>query len=61
MPACVVIVDKEDGTSEERRTCITGAQFFAGKKVRIVEGHAQRNDKGEIVALSPVQQKFLEH
>src|SRR5688572_9926212 len=29
--ACVVIVDKDDGSSEERRTCITGAQFFAGK------------------------------
>lgn len=59
--ACVVIVDKDDGSSEERRTCITGAHFFAGRKVRTVEGHAQRNEKGEIVALSPVQQKFLEH
>jgi aerobic-type carbon monoxide dehydrogenase small subunit (CoxS/CutS family) len=26
-----------------------------------VEGHAQRNQRGEVVALSPVQQKFLEH
>ena len=59
--ACVVIVDNPDGTSEEMRTCITGAHFFQGRKVRTVEGHAQRNEKGEIVALSPVQQKFLEH
>lgn len=59
--ACVVILDKADGTSEEVRSCITGAHFFDGKKVRTVEGHARLNDKGEVVALSPVQQKFLEH
>ncbi|WP_218510032.1 (2Fe-2S)-binding protein [Variovorax sp. dw_308] len=59
--ACVVIVDKPGGASEEVRTCITGAHYFADRKVRTVEGHAQRNDKGEVVMLSPVQQKFLEH
>ena len=59
--ACVVIVDRPDGKSEEMRTCITGAHFFAGKRIRTVEGHAQRNEKGEVVMLSPVQQKFLEH
>jgi aerobic-type carbon monoxide dehydrogenase small subunit (CoxS/CutS family) len=59
--ACVVIVDKPGGASEEVRTCITGAHYFAEKKVRTVEGHAERNEKGEIVKLSPVQQKFLEH
>ena len=59
--ACVVIVDRSDGKSEEMRTCITGAHFFAGKRIRTVEGHAQRNEKGEVVMLSPVQQKFLEH
>jgi aerobic-type carbon monoxide dehydrogenase small subunit (CoxS/CutS family) len=59
--ACVVIVDRADGASEEMRTCITGAHFFAGRKIRTIEGHAQRNEKGEIVALSKVQQKFLEH
>ena len=36
--ACVVILDKSDGTSEELR-----------------------NEAGEVVALSPIQQKFLEH
>ena len=59
--ACVVILDKPDGTSEEVRTCITGAHFFDGKKVRTIEGHAKRNEQGEVVELSPVQQKFLEH
>ncbi|HEY4079537.1 MAG TPA: (2Fe-2S)-binding protein [Burkholderiaceae bacterium] len=59
--ACVVIVDQPDGRSEEMRTCITGAHFFAGRKIRTVEAHARRNDKGEVVELSPVQQKFLEH
>ncbi|GAB2905284.1 2Fe-2S iron-sulfur cluster-binding protein [Paralcaligenes sp. KSB-10] len=58
--ACVAILDHEDGTSEEIRTCITGAIFFQGKKLRTVEGHAQRNQAGELTALSPIQQKFLE-
>ena len=59
--ACVVILDKPDGSSEEVRTCITGAHFFDGKKVRTIEGHAKRNEQGEVVELSPVQQEFLEH
>jgi xanthine dehydrogenase YagT iron-sulfur-binding subunit len=59
--ACVVILDKPDGTSVEVRTCITGANFFDGKSIRTIEGHAQRNEQGEVVALSPIQQKFLEH
>jgi xanthine dehydrogenase YagT iron-sulfur-binding subunit len=59
--ACVVILDKPDGTSEEIRTCITGAHFFDGKSIRTIEAHAQRNEQGEVVALSPIQQKFLEH
>ncbi|WP_236234531.1 (2Fe-2S)-binding protein [Pseudomonas tohonis] len=58
--ACVAILDKPDGTSEEIRTCITGAHFFAGKKVRTVEGHAQLDDKGEVKSLNPIQQKFVD-
>src|SRR5690606_39806718 len=58
--ACVVILDKPDGTSEEIRTCITGALFFQGKQVRTVEAHGRRNAEGEAVDLSPIQQKFLE-
>src|SRR5690606_41506660 len=38
--ACVLILDNPDGTSEEMRTCITGAHFFHGKRVRTIEGHA---------------------
>lgn len=59
--ACVVIDDRPDGTSEELRTCITPAHAFEGKRIRTIEGHATRNEAGAIVALSPVQQKFLEH
>jgi aerobic-type carbon monoxide dehydrogenase small subunit (CoxS/CutS family) len=59
--ACVVILDKPDGSSEEVRSCITGAHYFEGKKVRTVEGIGQHDDKGNLVALSPIQQKFLEH
>ncbi|MDN7639686.1 (2Fe-2S)-binding protein [Burkholderia cenocepacia] len=59
--ACVVIVDQPDGTSEEMRTCITGAHFFHGRSIRTIEGHAKRNEAGEVVELSPIQHKFLEH
>jgi len=58
--ACVVIWDRDDHTSEEVPACITGAAFFDGKRIRTIEGIAERNDKGEIVALSPVQQAFLD-
>ncbi len=58
--ACVVICDRDDRTSEEVQTCITGADFFDGKSIRTIEGIAQTNDKGEIVALSPLQQAFLD-
>src|SRR5579863_4991535 len=59
--ACTVIVKKDDGALEEMRTCITGAHWFEGRKVRTVEGHAKRDSSGAIVALSPVQQAFIEH
>jgi aerobic-type carbon monoxide dehydrogenase small subunit (CoxS/CutS family) len=59
--ACVIILDHPDGTSEEVRTCITGAHFFDGKTVRTIEGHAKRNEAGEVVEVSAIQQKFLEH
>ncbi|MBB2495357.1 (2Fe-2S)-binding protein [Aquipseudomonas ullengensis] len=58
--ACVVILDKPDGTSEEMRTCITGAHFFDGKKVRTIEGHAKRDAAGVVSELNPVQQKFVD-
>ncbi|NIF27293.1 (2Fe-2S)-binding protein [Pantoea sp. Tr-811] len=57
--ACVVIVDNPDGTSEEVRTCITGALYFDGKRVRTIEGHAKADDAGNL-ALNPIQQKFVD-
>lgn len=59
--ACTVIVEKDDGTLEEMRTCITGAHWFEGKKVRTIEGHAKRDANGTITELTPVQQAFIEH
>jgi len=59
--ACVVIWDKDDHTSAEMPSCITDAHFFDGKRIRSIEGIAQRNANGEIVAPSPVQQAFLDH
>lgn len=58
--ACTVIVDDEQGPREVR-SCITGAHYFAGKRIRTVEGHAKRDADGGIVELSPVQQAFLDH
>ena len=59
--ACTVIVDKADGTSEILRTCINPVVRFNKQKVRTVEGHATLDKDGEVKALSPVQQAFLEH
>lgn len=57
--ACTVIVDDEHGPREVR-SCITGAHYFDGKRIRTVEGHARR-DASAITELSPVQQAFLDH
>jgi len=69
--ACVVLVDDEAGGSKEMRTCITGAHYFAGKRVRTIEGiadaaQAAADTSGaaqqrKVIALAPVQQKYLEH
>jgi len=56
--ACTVILDGPDG-SEEIRSCITGAHFFAGKSIRTVEGLASR--QGGVIAITPVQQSYLDH
>lgn len=58
--SCTVIVDDAEG-SRELRSCITGAHYFQGRRIRTVEGHAQRDDAGQVVRLSPVQQAFLDH
>lgn len=59
--ACTVIVEEADGSLSEMRTCITGAHWFADRKVVTIEGHAKKDANGDLVALSPVQQAFIEH
>ena len=59
--ACTAVLEKADGSLEEMRTCITGAHWFAGRKIRTVEGQAKRDANGAITELSPVQQAFIEH
>lgn len=59
--ACTVIVENDDGTLAEMRTCITGAHWFAGKKVTTIEGHAKHDEAGNSTGLTPVQQAFIEH
>jgi aerobic-type carbon monoxide dehydrogenase small subunit (CoxS/CutS family) len=58
--ACAVILDGPAGPREVR-SCITGAHFFAGKSIRTVEGHAERDAQGNVVRLSPVQQALVDH
>ena len=57
------------------RTCITGAHYFQGRKVRTIEGIADpagadtaplpspgaSGQPRKVIAISPVQQKYLEH
>lgn len=59
--ACVVIVDRDDGGSITMQSCITDAHSVNGQKIRTIEAHAKRNAQGEVIELSPVQQKFVEH
>lgn len=57
--ACVVILDGEAG-SEELSSCLTAAHQLAGRSIRTVEAHARRDAAGAVVALSPVQQAFVD-
>jgi aerobic-type carbon monoxide dehydrogenase small subunit (CoxS/CutS family) len=59
--ACSVIVDADDGSSATLPSCITPAHAFEGKRVRTVEGIAQRDLQGKLLALSTVQRAFLNH
>lgn len=43
-----------DGTSSTVHTCINGADFFAGKSIRTIEGHAKNG------APTAVQSAFLD-
>src|SRR5690606_4766979 len=57
--ACTILVEREDGSREPVRSCINNVGRFNGTTVTTVEGQAERNSDGEIVALSPIQQAFL--
>ncbi|MDO6611323.1 2Fe-2S iron-sulfur cluster-binding protein [Shewanella sp. 1_MG-2023] len=59
--ACVVIVDNDDGTSSTRRTCIANVMLFNNLNIRTIEGHATKNNVGEIIALHPVQNAFIKN
>jgi len=58
--ACAVLVDEREGP-RVIPACITGVVWCDRRRIRTVEGHAQRNEAGELVALSPIQQAFLTH
>ena len=54
--ACTVIVD-----GQAMRSCITPLSEVADKAIRTVEGLAEINAEGQIVALHPIQQAFITH
>jgi len=58
--SCSVILDRKDGSSATLPACVTSAHGIAGARIRTVEAHAERDAQGRIVALSAVQQAFVE-
>jgi len=58
--ACTVLLDGPDG-AEEIRSCITGAHFFNGKRIRTIEGLAERDAQRRVIAITPIQQAYLDH
>lgn len=59
--ACTIVVQNEDGTTTQNRTCIFEAHYFDGKSILTIEGHAQKDEAGNIVDLSPLQQAFVDN
>lgn len=59
--SCTVVEVQSDGSKIERRTCIYSARMFDGKSIVTIEGQAERDADGQIKALTPVQQAFIEH
>lgn len=59
--ACTVVEVAEDGSKSQSRTCIYGAHMFDGKEIVTVEGHAELDADGQVKALSPVQQAFVDY
>lgn len=58
--ACSVIHDGPRGP-DVLPACITGVAWAHGRAFRTIEGHAERNSEGDVTALTPVQQAFLDH
>lgn len=59
--ACTVVEVQPDGSKTESRTCIYDAHFFNGKSIVTIEGQAERDAAGNVTALTPIQQAFIEH
>lgn len=59
--ACTVVEIEPDGTKTESRTCVFGAHLFDGKSIVTIEGQAERDANGQLKALTPIQQAFIEH
>lgn len=59
--ACTVVEVRSDGTTQESRTCIFDAHFFAGRTIVTIEGQAETDEHGSVVRLTPVQQAFIDH
>ncbi len=58
--ACAIILEDQDGALKEMRACVMRAHWFAGRRVRTIEGIAGRTPLGA-PTLSPLQQAFIDH
>lgn len=58
--ACAVIHDGPRG-ARVVPACVTGVAWADGRAFRTVEGHAEHDADGNVTAVTPVQQAFLDH
>jgi isoquinoline 1-oxidoreductase alpha subunit len=53
--ACTVVIG-----GEAKRSCITPLNQIVGQEIQTIEGLAEKDAQGHMVALHPIQQAFLE-
>lgn len=59
--ACTIVEVQPDGSITESRTCIYDAHYFNGKSIITIEGQAKRNEQGNVIELTAIQQAFIDN
>ncbi len=54
--SCTLLVD-----GQATRSCITPLSAVAGREIRTLEGLAETDAQGNVIALHPIQQAFIQH